>query len=88
VTNVLEDSLAQKGGQLGSASTAANPGEAVVEDAAVEVAADGLVQESPPEAVAPLEALLPLVAHVVVDRLDETVQRRRVRLPRAVEGTG
>jgi hypothetical protein len=73
---------------LGSARTAAHPGKAVLQHTAVEVAADGLVQECPPEAVPPLEALLPLVAHVVVDRLDGAVERRRAGLARAVKGTG
>jgi len=43
--------------ELGPASAAPHAGEAVFEDAAVEVGGDCLVDAAPPEAVAPLEAL-------------------------------
>ncbi|GEM_PF-2281181 len=69
-----------------SACTATHLREAVVEDAAVEVAPDGLAGRSPPAAVASLETLLPLVAHLAVDRLHQAIEWRRAGLTRAVEG--
>ena len=43
-----------------------------------------LVNAAPPEAVAPLEALLPLAPYLVDVRLDKAVQRRRLGAARAV----
>lgn len=70
---------------LGPAGAAADAGETVLQDAAVEVRADGLIREGPPEPVAPLEALLPAVTASGVMRLEEAVQRRRLRLTPAAE---
>lgn len=81
--------LAREGHQeLGPASAAPHAGEAVFEDAAVEVGGDCLVDAAPPEAVAPLEALFPLAAHLVNLRLDKAVQRRRLGATRAIQRAG
>ena len=57
--------LAREGHQeLRPARAAPHAGEAVLQDAAVEVRADRLAGAAPPETVASLEALLPLVVHV------------------------
>ena len=64
-----------------------HPGEVVVRDAAVEVCADRLAHAAPPETVAPLEALLPLVMHVGVVSLDKAVERRRLGDARTVKPT-
>jgi hypothetical protein len=54
-------------------------------NATVEVARDHLVHETPPEAVAPLEALLPRALDPVVEGVEETEQRRLPRIPRPVD---
>jgi len=69
------------------AGTAAHPGEAVVEDAAIEIRTYRLVGDSSPEAVTPLEAFPPGVADIGVVPLDEAIQRRRLGLTRLEEGT-
>ena len=55
--------------EFGPAGAAPHTGEAVVQDAAVEVRADRSVREPPPEAVTPLVALLPLLSHLTVQCL-------------------
>jgi hypothetical protein len=74
--------------ELGPAGATPHAREAVLQDAAVEVRADRSVREPPPEAVMALEALLPLVVHVGVVRLDEPLQGRRLGDTRTVERTG
>jgi hypothetical protein len=56
--------------KLGAAGATPHAGEAIVQDAAIELRANRLVRAAPPKAVPPLEALLPLVMHVGVVRLD------------------
>jgi hypothetical protein len=76
---------------LGAAGATPHSGEAVLQDAAVEVAANSLVREGAPEAIVALVPLLPLVPYVSAVRLDKTIQRRRLGVARAVEraiGTG
>ena len=68
---------------LGTAP-AANPREAALPNATVEVARDHIVHESSPEAVVALEALLPRALDPVVERIEETVERRLPRIPRSV----
>ena len=48
-----------------------DPGEAVLEQAAIQVPSHLLVDEAPPETVPALEALLPLPPHLVVQRLEK-----------------
>ena len=80
--------LAREGEQeLLSAIRAADPHEAVLIETAVEVPSDLLVDEAPPEPVPPLEALLPLALHLVVQRIEEAVQGCRARVPRPVQAT-
>jgi len=64
-----------------------HPGEAVLIKAAVQVPPHLIVDETPPEPVPPFEALLPLPPHLVVMRLDETIQRCRARIPRPNQAT-
>jgi hypothetical protein len=71
--------------ELSTAFAAAHPGKAALEDAAVEVGANGHVGEAAQEAVAALAPLLPPVADIDVVGLDEVAQRRRLELARAVE---
>jgi len=67
-------SLARKGEQvLLSAVRAPHPREAVLEKPAVQVPPNLLVDEAAPEAVPPLEALLPLPLHLVVQRIEQAV---------------
>jgi len=77
--------------ELGAAGATAHPGEPVLQDAAVEIGADGLIREGPPEAIVAFVLLLPGGTHVRVVRLDRAIQRRRLGVARAVEraiGTG
>jgi len=53
---------------------AANPGEAALPETAREVALDDLVHETPPEAVAALEALLPRALDPLVERLEKAIE--------------
>jgi hypothetical protein len=79
--------LAREGDEeLGAALSTAHPGEAVVENAAVEIRPDGPLGGDTPEAVAGLEALLSAVTDIGVARRDETVEGCRLRLARLVEG--
>src|SRR6266545_3554658 len=57
--------------ELFGAPPAANPCEAALPNATVEVARDDLVHETPPEAVAALEALLPRALDSVVERVQK-----------------
>ena len=55
---------------------APDPGEGCFEPPTVQVALDDVVYESPPEAVALLEALLPRALCLVVECLDKAIQGR------------
>jgi hypothetical protein len=72
-------------GLLGTAR-AANPSEARVPDAAVEVAGHHVIPATTPEAVTGLEALLPDTLHGVEERLEQLEQRRLARISRLVDG--
>ncbi len=63
-----------------------DPGEAVLEQTAVEVAQNLLVDEAPPEPVPALEALLPLPPDLLEVRFEEAIQGCRAGIPRAVDG--
>jgi hypothetical protein len=80
--------LAREGDEvLGAALGAADPGEAAVEEAAVEKAVDRVLDAATPEAEAALEVLLPAPLDLVVEGVDEPIQRRVSRPARAIEGT-
>ena len=66
---------------------AADARKAILKEPAVLVPAHLLVEEAPPGAVAPLEALLPLRLHLLVVGLDEPVQWRRPGVTRPVACT-
>jgi hypothetical protein len=55
-------------------------------DAAVEEGEDCVLDGAAPEAVAPLEALLPRALHLVVALVDEGVEGRFPRASRAIDG--
>ena len=61
-----------------------NAGEAAAVVATIDVAADNPVENSPPAAVEPLKALLPLTLEVFVVGLNQAIQRRRPGIPRAI----
>ncbi len=65
---------------------AADAGEAVVPDAAVEVAGDGLVPEAAEEPVTGFEALLPVQLDGLVVCFEESEQRGLSRIARALDG--
>ena len=69
---------------LGTAP-AANPREDTFPNAAVEVAGHHAVDETAPEAVTVLEALLPASLEALVEGLEQPVERRLGRPPAAVE---
>jgi hypothetical protein len=72
---------------LGTAP-AANAREACLPDPADAVSRDHLVHQTPPEAVAALEALFPLTFDPLVERVEKTVERRLPRIPRLVDPAG
>ena len=72
--------------ELCTACSATHASEAIGQNAAVEVGANGRVCEAAPETVSALVPLLPRVRHVGIVGLDEPVQRRRLRAARAVDG--
>jgi len=63
-----------------SAVRAADPGESVLEQAAVQVPQNLLVDEAAPEPEPPLEALLPLAPDLVEVRFEQTVIGRGGRV--------
>jgi hypothetical protein len=64
---------------------AANPCEAALPETAREIARHDLVHETPPEAVAALEALLPRALDPLVERLEKTVERCLPGIPGSVD---
>jgi len=78
--------LAREGQQilLGTVG-AAHPGEPVLEQAAVQVAPNLLVDEPTPVPILPLESLLPLRLNLVEMGLEEAVQGCGPRRPRPVQ---
>jgi hypothetical protein len=61
--------------ELRGALRTADAGETPLEDAAVEVAGHHAVEETAPEAVAALEALLPAALDAIVEGLKQLVER-------------
>ena len=79
--------LTREGEQvLLSAVRAPDPGESVLEKATVEIAPNLLVDEASPESTPALEAVLQLPLDLLEVSFEETIQRRRARIPRAVLG--
>ena len=71
---------------LRPALRAAQSGEAALVDAAVEVAQNLRVEETPPPPEPRFEAVFPQALDLVVVPLDEAVQGRRARRARSVQG--
>ena len=67
---------------------APDTGKARLKSAAVKVGVDDIINEDPPEAVAPLEPLLPHTFDLVVHCLDQAVQGRFLRLAGSIKADG
>jgi hypothetical protein len=81
--------LAGEGHQeLLRALAAPHPRKAVVPDPTVEVAGHRLVRQPPPEAVLPLEPLLPRPLHPLVEGVEKTPKRRLPGVPGPIDTTG
>jgi hypothetical protein len=70
------------------ALSASHTGEAAAPIATIEVACHHLVREPPPEAVPPLEPLLPLPLDAFVERVEKAPKRRLPGVPRPIDATG
>jgi hypothetical protein len=78
-------SLTREGHErLVPAASAADAGEAMIENAAIEIAFDNSIDASPPEPR--LEALLPFAFDRLEPRLEKAIERRDTRLTRSING--
>jgi len=67
-----------------AATGAADAGKAILENAAIAIARYGSIDASPPEPEMQFEALLPFRFHRLEPRLEETIERRGLRLTRSI----